>query len=85
MNGLKNAHNERCFQVHWNNPELVAGLWDGSGLQLHFTPNLGQRDLATFMTMPMDLEIPPGESGGGAGRAGWVGVRWWEVGWGGAG
>ena len=47
------------FQVHWNNPLLVADTTDSSGLRIYHTPHLRQYDLSVMPIGPFHIVIPP--------------------------
>jgi dopamine beta-monooxygenase len=52
------------IQMHYNNPNLVAGVVDSSGLSFNYTTNLRQYDAGTLQTgFNLDsIVIPPGQS-----------------------
>ncbi|CAG5129718.1 unnamed protein product [Candidula unifasciata] len=53
-NGIKKL----VLQVHWNNPELISGLTDTSGLVLHYTPVLRPHDAGVLITGSSMFSLP---------------------------
>jgi hypothetical protein len=51
------------IQMHYNNPELIAGVQDASGITLTYTPTLRTHDLGSMIvaTIVNGLQIPPGQ------------------------
>ncbi|KAJ3125101.1 hypothetical protein HK098_000603 [Nowakowskiella sp. JEL0407] len=50
-----------AMQVHYNNPEQVAGNTDSSGLILSYTPTLRQFDIGILTLGTFDIRIPPNQ------------------------
>jgi len=53
------------LEIHYDNPNLIPGLIDHTGVKITFTKNLRQYDAATIMLGNVDIRedpIPPGNS-----------------------
>lgn len=53
------------LEIHYDNPGLVAGVLDSSGVQLILTPNAPKWEAGTMMIgiepdEPMSIVLPPG-------------------------
>ncbi|XP_041370326.1 peptidyl-glycine alpha-amidating monooxygenase-like [Gigantopelta aegis] len=48
-----------ALQIHWNNPSLLSGLQDSSGLRLYYTPHLRQNDAGILVVGVDYLQIDP--------------------------
>ena len=46
--------------MHWNNPLLVQGSKDSSGVKLYITPNIRANDLGSMVVGPLNLRLDPG-------------------------
>ncbi|KAK3604316.1 hypothetical protein CHS0354_025443 [Potamilus streckersoni] len=58
VNGYKRA----AFEIHWNNPALINGTTDSSGMTFYYTPKLRPYDAGVLMIGQTYLYIPPGET-----------------------
>ncbi|KAL3870621.1 hypothetical protein ACJMK2_038669 [Sinanodonta woodiana] len=58
VNGYKRA----AFEFHWNNPALINGTTDSSGMTFYYTPKLRPNDAGVLMIGQRYLYIPPGET-----------------------
>ena len=47
------------LQVHWNNPLLLQGQTDSSGIRIYFTPHLRPNDMGTLFVGQRVISIPP--------------------------
>ncbi|KAK3580056.1 hypothetical protein CHS0354_001009 [Potamilus streckersoni] len=57
VNGYKRA----AFEVHWNNPALLNGTTDSSGLTFYYTSKHRQYDAGALLFGQVYLYIPPNE------------------------
>ncbi|KAJ1550663.1 hypothetical protein HK096_005686, partial [Nowakowskiella sp. JEL0078] len=58
----KDSVNWVTLQVHYNNPNLDAGVVDSSGMQVTYTPQLRPNDMGVFTLGSTDVMIPPNKS-----------------------
>ncbi|KAL3870626.1 hypothetical protein ACJMK2_038674 [Sinanodonta woodiana] len=58
VHGYKRA----AFEFHWNNPALINGTTDSSGMTFYYTPKLRPNDAGVLMIGQRYLYIPPGET-----------------------
>ncbi|KAL3870614.1 hypothetical protein ACJMK2_038662 [Sinanodonta woodiana] len=58
VTGYKRA----AFEFHWNNPALINGTTDSSGMTFYYTPKLRPNDAGVLMIGQTYLYIPPGET-----------------------
>ncbi|KAL3870619.1 hypothetical protein ACJMK2_038667 [Sinanodonta woodiana] len=58
VNGYKRA----AFEFHWNNPGLINGTTDSSGMTFYYTPKLRPNDAGVLVIGQKYLYIPPGET-----------------------
>ncbi|KAJ1556293.1 hypothetical protein HK096_000855 [Nowakowskiella sp. JEL0078] len=55
----KDSVNWVALQVHYNNPNLDAGVVDSSGMQITYTAQLRPNDMGVFTLGSTDVMIPP--------------------------
>ncbi|KAL3870617.1 hypothetical protein ACJMK2_038665 [Sinanodonta woodiana] len=58
VRGYKRA----AFEFHWNNPALINGTTDSSGMTFYYTPKLRPNDAGVLTIGQRYLSIPPGET-----------------------
>ncbi|KAL3870623.1 hypothetical protein ACJMK2_038671 [Sinanodonta woodiana] len=58
VSGYKRA----AFEFHWNNPALINGTTDSSGMTFYYTPKLRPNDAGVLTIGQTYLYIPPGET-----------------------
>jgi len=49
------------LQIHYDNPDHLANVWDSSGFRVYYTPNLREYDAGILEIGTMNITIPAGE------------------------
>ncbi|XP_060604716.1 uncharacterized protein LOC132757452 isoform X2 [Ruditapes philippinarum] len=59
--GGNNGFKWAALQIHWNNPELVSGLTDSSGMVFYLTSKLRPYNAGILNIGQTEIAIPPGK------------------------